>query len=149
MRTKIKRKAGESMMTHIPFGYCFKNGELMIDPVNGPKVVRIYELYLQGYSLLRTGQAVGIPSWHSGISRIIRNRAYIGESIYPRLISDEVFEKAQHEIYVRAAKLGRLNRERRPRKTYIGVNFVLESTECDIEDPFLKAEYLYSQIKEV
>ena len=149
MRTKIKGKAGESMISHIPFGYCIKNGELVIDPVDGPKVIRMYELYLQGYGLHCVGEAVGISSWHCSIGRILTNKAYIGEGIYPRLISDEVFAKAQQEKYVRAARLGRLNKKHKVRDTCIGVNFVLESIECDIEDPFRKVEYLYSQIKEV
>ena len=85
------------MITHIPFGYCFKDGKPVIDEFEGPKVIRLFELYLQGYGLTAAGEAVGICSWHCGVSNIITNRAYLGEGIYPRLISDETFEKAQHE----------------------------------------------------
>ena len=149
MRITTKGKAGESMITHIPFGYCFKDGEPSIDDDNGPKVIRLFELYLNGYSLADAGENIGISTWHCGISRIITNRAYLGEGIFPRLISDEVLEKAQQERYIRAARLGRLNKNHKDRKPHIASNFILESTECDIEDPILKAEYLYSQIKEV
>ena len=136
-------------MTHIPFGYCFKDGKPAIDDIDGPKVRQIFDLYLQGYGLVSVGEAVGKSYWHCGISNIITNRAYLGEGIYPRLISDETFEKAQHEKYVRAARLGRLNKKGIIRKPHILTNFILESTECEIDDPILKAEYLYSQIREV
>ena len=137
------------MIPHIPFGYCFKDGKPVIDEFEGPKVIRLFELYLQGYGLTAAGEAVGICSWHCGVSNIITNRAYLGEGIYPRLISDETFEKAQHEKYVRAARLGRLNKKGIIRKPHILTNFILESTECEIDDHILKAEYLYSQIREV
>lgn len=137
------------MITHIPFGYCFKDGESAIDDVNGPKVIKLFELYIHGYSLVAAGENVGISSWHCGIGSIITNRVYIGEGIFPRLISDETFEKAQQERYKRAARLGRLNKKHKDRKPHIASDFILESTECEIADPFLKAEYLYSQIREV
>ena len=136
-------------MTHIPFGYCFKDGEPAIDDFDGPKVIQIFELYLQGHGLVSIGEAIGISYWHCGISRIISNRVYLGKGIYPRLITDETFAKAQHEKYVRAARLGRLNKKGIIRQQHIPVDFILESTECEIEDPILKAEYLYSKIREV
>lgn len=137
------------MINHIPFGYCFKDGEPAIDDENGPKVIRLFDLYLHGYSLATAGDNVGISSWYCGISRIITNRVYLGEGIFPRLISDETFDKAQHERYKRADRLGRLNKKHKDRKPHIPFDFILESTECEIVDPFLKAEYLYSQIREV
>ena len=149
MRLEIKREAGESVINHIPFGYCFKDGEPAIDDENGPKVIRLFDLYLHGYGLAAAGDNVGISTWHCGISRIITNRVYLGEGIFPRLISDETFDKAQHERYKRAARLGRLNKKHKDRKPHIPFDFILESTECEIVDPFLKAEYLYSQIREV
>lgn len=149
MWSKAKRKDGESMITHIPFGYCFKDGEPAIDAENGPKVIRLFDLYLHGYSLAAAGDDVGISSWHCSISRIITNRVYLGEGIFPRLISGEIFEKAQQERYKRAARLGRLNKKHKDRESHIASEFILESTECEIADPFLRAEYLYSQIREV
>lgn len=149
MRIEVRRKVSESVITHIPFGYCFKDGEPAIDAENGPKITRLFDLYLHGCSLAAAGDNVGISSWHCGISRIITNRVYLGEGIFPRLVSDEVFEKVQQERYKRAARLGRLSKKHKDRKSHIASEFILESTECDISDPFLKTEYLYSQIREV
>jgi len=149
MRLTTKGKDGESMTTHIPFGYCFKDGEPSIDDDNGPKVIRLFELYLNGYSLADAGENIGISIWHCGISRIITNRAYLGEGIFPRLISDEVFEKAQQERYIRAARLGRLNKKYKDRKPHIASNFILESTECEIADPILKAVVLCQDLAQI
>lgn len=48
-------KRGEIMAKNrvIPFGYCMRNGEIMIDFTESKAIVKIFEEYLNGSSLLQ------------------------------------------------------------------------------------------------
>ena len=93
-----------------------KDHKFHIDPHGAAIVKMIYEKYDNGEKIadiLRYIQASGIKTMkgkeytHYGISRILRNRAYIGEYKWqdivipdgmPRIISDELFERVQRRM---------------------------------------------------
>src|SRR5690625_2191450 len=66
--------------------------------------------YLSGESLANAARESGINRSYGGITRILTDERYLGNELFPRLISKEQFEQLKNERIKRAKKLGRLNR---------------------------------------
>lgn len=94
-------------MRTIPFGYQIVNGEMQIKPDEQEAVQYIFKAYLLGATMQQIADVMDVPyredmAWSmSIIQRILACKSYLGRKGYPRLISDEVFEKAAQR---RAAK---------------------------------------------
>ncbi len=91
----------------IPFGYQIVNGEMQIQPDEQEAVLYIFNAYLLGATMQQIADVMDVPyregmAWNmSVIQRILACKSYLGIKGYPRLISDEVFEKVAQR---RAAK---------------------------------------------
>ncbi|MDR1564664.1 MAG: recombinase family protein [Oscillospiraceae bacterium] len=89
----------------VPFGYEICNGKVIINKREKLIVQRIFSDYLDGLSLLSIAQNLacekveflhGRFDWNKNrIKRIIEDRRYLGVDLYPAIISEEVYEKAQ------------------------------------------------------
>ena len=85
----------------IPFGYCVINGKYTLNKTEAEAVKSIFEQYINGKSLKTIASEMQIP-YNSGksvwnknmICRVLENRKYLGESGFPKIISDEDFEQA-------------------------------------------------------
>lgn len=94
-------------MRTIPFGYQIIDGEMQINPDEQEAVQYIFKAYLLGATMKQIADVMDVPyredmAWKmSIIQRILDCKAYLGRKGYPRLISDEVFERAAQR---RAAK---------------------------------------------
>lgn len=85
----------------IPFGYCMKNGEITVDFTESKAVVRIFEEYLNGSSLLQIAKLMESEKirysedsnkWNKNmVKRIIENKKYLGTDKYPQIISEKFF----------------------------------------------------------
>lgn len=105
------------MQTHMPMGYQMINGEIRIDGQKSKTVVRIYEDYVTGKSMLAIAKGLkedGIPNandktnWtHGAVGRILENTKYLGDDFYPPLISKEIYDKAQLKRKQTETRLGR------------------------------------------
>ncbi len=90
---------------YIPYGYQFQNGLAVPHPAESRIVRDIFDRYCNGESLKQiadrlTAQAVeyspGKTVWDKArIKRILENQKYLGAGLYPPLIPEDVFEKAQ------------------------------------------------------
>lgn len=86
---------------NIPFGYCVVNGKYALNVSEADAVRKIFEEYIGGKSLKIIAAEMQIP-YNSGkekwninmVARILENRKYIGDKGYPRIVSDEEFERA-------------------------------------------------------
>lgn len=88
-----------------PFGYRYFNGKIEIDDKNAEIVVDIFNQYINGNSLLEIAETLnryhveyllGKVGWNkSRIKRLIEDRRYLGEEPFPRIISHDIFEKAE------------------------------------------------------
>lgn len=102
-----------------PIGYKIHDGEVIIDDEKSQLVIRIFNMYLNGYGVDKIARVLnqeGLRSnknsiFHSSsISRILRNEAYTGKyklyfkklkqtdvvnNFYPVIIDNETFEKVQ------------------------------------------------------
>lgn len=88
----------------VKYGYAYQNGVITLNPTESTTVKRIFDLYINGLSLIKIAQLmiaenieymVGEVSWNKGkIKRIIDDDIYTGTDIYPSIINKDTFEKA-------------------------------------------------------
>lgn len=91
----------------IPFGYCMKNGEITVDFTESKAVIKIFEEYLGGSSLLQIAKLMesekisyseGSDKWNKNmVKRIIENKKYLGTKKYSRIISEKFFIQANEK----------------------------------------------------
>lgn len=99
----------------IPFGYCMRNGEIMIDFNESKAVIKIFEEYLGGRSLLQIAKlmesekirySVDSDRWNKNmVKRIIENEKYLGNYKYPKIISESFFNKANEKRMSKATSM--------------------------------------------
>ncbi|WP_100064985.1 recombinase family protein [Miniphocaeibacter massiliensis] len=130
------------------FGYVVKNGEIKVNEEESEKIRKIFNNYLLGFSIQKSGNMAGLEGSHSSIGRILKNKTYLGDEFHPKIIDEEIFHKAQEEREKRKNKLGR-NFKPANRKLEIRLQFNLKKIEEKYEEPFAQAEYVYSKIEAV
>lgn len=91
----------------IPFGYCMRNGEITVDFKESKAVVKIFEEYLNGSSLLQIAKLMESEKisyseysdhWNKNmVKRIIENEKYLGTDKYPQIISEKFFTQANEK----------------------------------------------------
>lgn len=105
------------MKTYIPIGYQMENGKLIIDGVKSQTVIKIFNEYVGGKSILALSKeltANQVPNandktnWASiAVGRILENVKYLGDELHPKLIEQEIFEQA---AAIRVRRNKQLNR---------------------------------------
>lgn len=105
------------MQTHLPIGCKMEEGEIHINQEKADTVKKIYNEYVNGKSMIALAKELkenGIPNannktnWtHSAVGNILNNAKYIGDEMYPPLVSKELFHKAQEKREQKATQLGR------------------------------------------
>lgn len=105
------------MQRHIPMGYQIVGGRAEVLPEAAKIVRQVFEDYLNGAStnqIARNLTEQGVlnashkPSWNHGtVGKMLENQKYKGDSFYPPLIDDGMFEQVQEKRRERAEKLGR------------------------------------------
>ncbi len=99
----------------IPFGYCMKNGNITVDFAESKAVVKIFEEYLNGSSLMQIAKIMesdkiryseGSDKWNKNmVKRIIENEKYIGTEKYPQIISETFFNQANEKRMSKATSV--------------------------------------------
>lgn len=99
----------------MPFGYCMRNGEIMVDFTESKAIVRIFEEYLNGSSLLQIAKFMesekfryseGSDRWNKNmVKRIIENEKYLGTDKYPQIISEKFFNQANEKRVSKATSV--------------------------------------------
>ena len=96
----------DSQQTRVAFGY-FREGKhsIILHEGQAAAVKLIFEYYSEGRSIAlikETFESIGIPSplnnkkWNKqAIANILSNPHYLGDEVYPTIISKELFEAAQ------------------------------------------------------
>ena len=85
----------------IPFGYCMVNGKYALNIPEAEAVQKIFADYISGKSLRRIAVEMQIPynigknKWNINmVYRVLENMKYLGNDIFPRIISNEDFKNA-------------------------------------------------------
>lgn len=99
----------------IPFGYCMKNGEITVDFTESKAVIKIFEEYLNGSSLLQIAKLMESEKvqysedsgkWNKNmVKRIIENEKYLGNEKYPKIISEKFFNQANEKRVLKATSV--------------------------------------------
>ncbi len=99
----------------IPFGYCMRNGEITVDFTESKAVVKIFEEYLGGSSLLQIAKLMESEKirysedsdrWNKNmVKRIIENEKYLGNDKYPKIISETFFNQANEKRVSKATSV--------------------------------------------
>ena len=89
----------------LPYGYCCKNGVIVIEPQESKVLKRIYAAYLDGSSMLTIAEQLnrekieyrdGVTGWNKGrLKHLIDNAKYLGTEVYPPIIDQATYEKIQ------------------------------------------------------
>jgi len=135
-------------MAHTPFGYAIVNGKIEVHAKEAEQLKLLIASYLSGQSLANAARESGINRSHGGITRILTDERYLGNELFPRLISKEQFEQLKNERFKRANKLGRLNRTKEEEPFISCFKFTIGEVEDKYDNPIKQAEYVYSLIKE-
>ena len=78
----------------------------------------------------------------------VKNEIYLGTDFYPQLIDDETFAKAQEVRSTNAKSQNRLGLYRPEKQIPKTFCFKIGKVEKKYDDPYLQAQYTYSQIGE-
>lgn len=99
----------------IPFGYCMKNGEITVDFTESKALIKIFEEYLGGSSLMQIAKLMetekiryseGSDRWNKNmVKRIIENEKYLGTDKYPQIISERFFKQANEKRVSKATSV--------------------------------------------
>lgn len=77
-----KRRRGEVLSGHVPFGYKIVNKHLVPDAKQAKIALKTFETYSKTSSICETGRAMagtGIPSHKTSLNSMLRNTTYIGK----------------------------------------------------------------------
>lgn len=99
----------------IPFGYCMRNGKIITESTESKAVVRIFEEYLNGSSLMQIANLMKSEKirytadsehWNKNmVKRIIENKKYLGNGKYPQIIDEETFKIANEKRVQKATSV--------------------------------------------
>lgn len=105
----------------IPFGYCMRNGEIITEPTESKAVVRIFEEYLNGSSLLQIANLMKSEKirytadsehWNKNmVKRIIENEKYLGNGKYPQIIDENTFKTVNEKRVQKAASVSVISKD--------------------------------------
>ena len=101
---------------NVLFGYCYKNGIIIVHPKNAEVVKSIYDYYINGDSLLKISERLnkmqieympGVTAWNKArIMRILEDVRYIGNDRYPSVIDKDIQYKVQKLKYAKNNQKG-------------------------------------------
>lgn len=134
-------------MGHTPYGYRIHNGIAVVDEKEADKIRKLYQGYLAGLSLSMAAKEADINVYHGTAGKMLRNKRYMGDDYYPRIIDNESFEKAEDERGKRAKKLGRVFEPKEKKTVEVPMKFVVGDIKQEYINPFKQAEYAYSLIE--
>ena len=92
----------------LPYGYCCKDGVIVIEPQESKVLKRIFADYLGGSSMLTIAEQLnrekieyrdGVTDWNKGrLKHLIDNTKYLGTEVYPPIIDQATYEKMRKTI---------------------------------------------------
>lgn len=140
-------------MTHrsILFGYRIRNGNIVVDPKAADTVIRIYTMYATGDSLADIAKTVSAgnvaysseATWNKMcVKRILENEKYIGDDIYPQIVSGALFKQASEMRAYKSKEFGYRKSNPEIDEQPVAAAFSISST--GIGQPVNTVEEIYS-----
>ncbi len=156
---------------NVVFGYCYKDGELIIHPTEFKVVQDIFNEYVNGKTLLEIATTLKnrkveyLPNqyeWNkTRVMRIIENEHYLGDEKYPSIISQTLYNKANETkqsksrqnrldnkdsqfkipIPIKCAKCNSIMFRRIDSRQKNPIRWVCKSKDCDVSIPISDNEF--------
>ena len=133
-------------MSRLCYGYTIRDGRLEIQEKEADNIRKIFKNYLAGNALIKSAELVGLNKNNSSVKKILTNKKYLGNDIYPRIIDSESFEKAGQMLKERAVALGRVW-EKEEEIIKVPCRFRYKKEAALPIDPFERASYKYRLIE--
>lgn len=95
-------------MSRLCYGYTIRDGRLEVQETEAENIRKIFKNYLASNALIKSANLVGLKKNSSSVKRILTNKKYLGNDIYPKIIDGESFEKAGQMLKERAVGMGRV-----------------------------------------
>ncbi len=120
------------MRERVVYGYGTENGAVSINAGEKETIQRVFDDYISGKSIRQVMQALnedGILSpngkvWtHRAVGSLLGERRYLGDIVYPAIISEEIFAQAQAKRQEINEALGRAAKTERGKPVYNGMIF--------------------------
>lgn len=134
-------------MTKLLYGYRIVDGNAQIDEIEAEKVEELFNSYIEGLTLTDSAKKAGLDIFHGTAGKMLSNARYTGDDFYPAIINKKQFKKANAIRLSRAKKLGRIFEPKDKPKPILCTKFEVMEILPKYADPFMQAEYAYSQIK--
>ena len=131
------------------YGYVIQNGKAEVRTEEAGRILRLFEAYIQGMSLIDCVRVSGIPRSPQTCRRMLGNRTYLGDEFYPGIVSDELFAMAARESEDRQRFRITPHHTKRRIRLPVYTEFVWEEAVYDgtPEDPQSAATRLYGCIR--
>ena len=133
-------------MSRLCYGYTIRDGRLEIQEKEAENIRKIFKNYLAGNALIKSANLAGLKKNSSSVKRILTNKKYLGNDIYPKIIDRESFEKAGQMLKERAVVMGRVW-EKQEETIKVPCKFRHKEEGVLPLAPFERASYQYSLIE--
>ena len=133
-------------MSRLCYGYTIRDGRLEVQETEAENIRKIFKNYLAGNALIKSADLVGLKKNSSSVKRILTNKKYLGNKIYPKIIDEGSFEKAGQMLKERAVAMGRVW-EKEEEIIKVPCKFRYKKEESLPLDPFERASYKYRLIE--
>ena len=136
--------------TRIPYGYQMVDGQMLPEPEEAQKLRKLYEYYVQGYSLKNCLAMAGVERSVGWLRSVFDRTIYLGDERYPQLISREMWENAAKEAGRRGIKnVGVKKKKLRQYPVPVETEFTFDrrAAKTILEDPVESAALLYRSIR--
>ena len=133
-------------MSRLCYGYTIRDGRLEVQKTEAENIRKIFKNYLAGNALIKSANLVGLKKNSSSVKRILTNKKYLGNDIYPKIIDRESFEKAGQILKERALAMGRVW-EKEEEIIKVPCKFRYKEERVLPIDPFERASQQYNLIE--
>ena len=133
-------------MSRLCYGYTIRDGRLEVQEKEAENIRKIFKNYLVGNALIKSANLVGLKKNSSSVKRILTNKKYLGNDIYPKIIDRESFGKAGQMLKERAVAMGRIW-EKEEEIIKVPCKFRYKKEDTLPLDPFERASYKYRLIE--
>lgn len=136
--------------TRIPYGYRMVVGQMRPEPEEAQKLRKLYEYYIQGYSLKNCLAMADVERSIGWLRSVFDRTFYLGDERYPQLISREMWENAAREAARRGTStVGVKKKKLRQHPVPVETEFLMDRTGVKAwpEDPVESAALLYRCIR--
>ncbi|MDU7889943.1 MAG: integrase [Finegoldia magna] len=133
-------------MSRLCYGYAIRDGRLEVQGNEAENIRKIFKNYLAGNTLIKSADLAGLKKNSSSVKKILTNKKYLGNEIYPKIIDEESFKKAGQMLKERAVAMGRVW-EKEEEIIKVPCKFRYKEEGVLPIDPFEQASYKYRLIE--